>query len=118
MNHAHVSSSTEGYYVISDTFTGKKSDILSGPYASKHEAESFLDRYNDTYHLTTLAGSCQSWADEIEAIKTRVLLPLSLASDADLQARFDFDALDRIVCRMRELTASYQHDLDNRIHGR
>lgn len=118
MNHAHVSSSTEGYYVISDTFTGKKSDILSGPYASKHEAESFLDRYNDTYHLTTLAGSCQSWADEIERIKTRLLLPAATSNVATLQDKLDFDALDRIVCKMRELTASYQHDLDNRIHGR
>lgn len=111
-NRYHVSNSTEGWFVMSDT------RIMSGPIASKTDAYARCDDLNDSDLLSTLLGEGQTYADELEKIKTRVLLPLATADRHDLQAQFDFDTLDRFVCRMRELVALQQKNYEERIHGR
>lgn len=113
---AHVSSSTEGYFVMADDFTGTKADFLAGPFSSEGQAQNALTtmetvrtRIQPTFAGTptasmaypVLVGQCESWANELERIKRQQFEPQAFivgnhgAKDAWLQ-------LDRIVCLMRE----------------
>lgn len=108
----HVSSSTEGWFVMTD------SAISRGPFRTQQEAQRIMDESEDGDMLTQLLGYLQSNADELEQIKTRVLLPLATADRHNLQAQFDFDQVDRFVCWAREMVAEQQARWERRIHGR
>lgn len=106
---AHVSSSTEGYYVMADDYTGTKDDFLAGPFASQRDAETACKHRNlvtiagkpaAEHAYAILTGQCDSWSDALERIKREVLEPSAFSGDVD--SKLAWLELDRIICLMRE----------------
>jgi hypothetical protein len=56
----HISSSTEGYYVMADNGTGKAEDILAGPFSSVGIAQNEMDKITHAYGYPEFTGAAAS----------------------------------------------------------
>lgn len=96
---AHVSSSTEGYYVMADNGTGKAADILAGPFSSIGIAQNECDKITHALDYPEFTG----YAASLTSSHVRMLRNIVQHFDDDNYRQYNLADLTSIISDMTAL---------------